>query len=256
MGKIRILMLGGTTEASALARALAARGDCDTLLSLAGRTIKPSIQPVPVRVGGFGGAEGLAAFLRKERYDLLIDATHPFATRISQNASEAAAAVGIPGLAIRRPAWEEHAGDNWTPATNVPEAIAALGPAPRRVFLAIGRQDAYFAQNARQHFYLVRSVDPVELPFTLPDACFVLDRGPFDIDSETRLLATHHIDVVITKNSGGSATYAKIAAARDRGIEVVMIERAPAPAVRTVTTVDAALAAIDHLFSPAMNRGV
>lgn len=239
-----------------MAQALTGRERCDVLMSLAGRTAKPSAQPVPTRIGGFGGAEGLARFLREGGYDLLIDATHPFAARISQNAARAAATAGIPVFALRRAEWSAQTGDNWIDVTNVPEAIAALGATPRRVLLAIGRQEAHCAQAAPQHFYLVRSVDPVEPPIALPDACFILDRGPFDVESEGRLLATHRIDAVVAKNSGGSATYAKIAAARHHGIEVLMIARAPAPDLLTVTTVEAALAAIDHLFPPAMKRGV
>ncbi|KQV16399.1 cobalt-precorrin-6X reductase [Rhizobium sp. Root1203] len=256
MGKIRILMLGGTTEATATAQVLTGHERYDVVISLAGRTAKPSVQPVPTRIGGFGGAEGLAAFLRDGGFNLLIDATHPFAARISQNASKAVATVGIPAFALRRAAWTVEPGDNWTHVANVPEAISALGSAPRRVFLAIGRQEAYHAQAAPQHFYLARSIDPVEPPIVLPDVCFILDRGPFDIESETRLLATHRIDAVIAKNSGGSATYAKIAAARHGGIEVLMIARAPAPSMRTVTTAEAAVAEIDHLFPPDMKRGV
>ncbi|WP_028745012.1 cobalt-precorrin-6A reductase [Rhizobium mesoamericanum] len=256
MGKIRILMLAGTGEARALAQALADTSRYEVLLSLAGRTEKPSDQPVPCRIGGFGGADGLAAFLLDGRFDMLIDATHPFAMRISANASEAAAAVGIPAFALRRPEWVAVPGDRWTHAATVTEAIERLGASPRRVFLAIGRQEAHRAEIAPQHFYLVRSVDPVEPPLVLPDVQFVFDRGPYDVDREVSLLRNHRIDALVTKNSGGSATYAKIEAARRLGIEVMMVARGPAAAMQTVTTVEAMLAAIDHLFPPAMKRGV
>jgi len=256
MGKIRILMLGGTGEARSLAQALTNTGRYDVLLSLAGRTEKPCDQPVPVRIGGFGGVDGLAAFLRDGSFDLLIDATHPFAARISRNASEASAAIGIPAFALRRPEWVAEPGDRWTHVATITEAIERLGPSPRRVFLAIGRQEAHRAEVAPQHFYLVRSVDPVEPPLVLPDVQLVLDRGPYDVESEVSLLRSHRIDALVTKNSGGSATYAKIEAARRLGIEVIMVVRVPAAALQTVTTIEAMLAAIDHLFSPAMNRGV
>ncbi|EJC85681.1 precorrin-6x reductase [Rhizobium leguminosarum bv. trifolii WSM2297] len=256
MGRPRILILGGTGEARLLAGALAARDDCDVLLSLAGRTEIPAAQPVPVRIGGFGGAAALADFLKAGSYDLLIDATHPFAERISANAVFAAETTGTAAIALRRPEWQRLPGDRWREVESIPAAIAALGPSPRHVFLATGRQGAHHAEAAPQHFYLVRSVDPVEPPLALDHVDYVLDRGPFTLEGECALLQQHHIDVIIAKNSGGAATYAKIEAARRLGIEVMMVARAPASAVKTVDTVEAALAVIDHLVSPAMKRGV
>jgi precorrin-6A/cobalt-precorrin-6A reductase len=250
MSKIRILILGGTTEASTLAKALAVDPRYDAVLSLAGRTEKPAPQPLPTRVGGFGGAEGLASFLHDERFDLLIDATHPFAARISQNAAQAVTMAGLPIFCLRRAPWQAEAGDNWRHVGSVQDAIAQLGSAPRRVFLAIGRQEAHRADAAPQHHFLIRSVDPVDPQPVLPQAHYILDRGPFDVEREAALLREHRIDVVITKNSGGSATYAKIAAARRLGIEVIMIGRAAAPAIPAVATVDQALAMINHLLPP------
>lgn len=248
MDKIRILMLGGTSEASALAKALAGHARYDMLLSLAGRTENPAPQPAPTRIGGFGGAEGLAAFLVEGKFDLLIDATHPFAARISQNAAAAIADVGIPAFSLRRPPWIAQPGDNWHDVGSIQHAIQALGHEPRRVFLAIGRQEAHLAEAAPQHFYLIRSIDPVTPPMMLPDARYILDRGPFDVAKEAALLADHHIDTVITKNSGGAATYAKIIAARQSGVSVIMIGRAPTPKMPTVATIDEALASINQLF--------
>ncbi|TCA84969.1 cobalt-precorrin-6A reductase [Rhizobium leguminosarum] len=256
MGRPRILILGGTSEARLLAEALAARDDCDVLLSLAGRTEKPAMQPVPVRVGGFGGATALAAFLKAGGYDLLIDATHPFAERISANAAFAAEASGIAAIALRRPEWQRRPGDRWRDVQSIPAAIEALGPSPRHVFLATGRQGAHHAEAAPQHHYLIRSVDPVEPPLALANVDYVLDRGPFTLEGERDLLRQHDIDVIVAKNSGGAATYAKIDAARLLGIEVMMVARAPASIVKAVETVEAALVAIDHLFPPAMKRGV
>lgn len=250
------MILGGTSEARLLAEALAARDDCDVLLSLAGRTEKPAMQTVPVRIGGFGGATALAAFLKAGGYDLLIDATHPFAERISANAAFAAEASGIAAIALRRPEWQRRPGDRWRDVQSIPAAIDALGPSPRHVFLATGRQGAHHAEAAPQHHYLIRSVDPVEPPLALANVDYVLDRGPFTLEGECDLLRQHDIDVIVAKNSGGAATYAKIEAARLLGIEVIMVARAPASIVKAVETVEAALAAIDHLFPPAMKRGV
>lgn len=252
----RILILGGTTEARQLAGKLARREDFSVTLSLAGRTESPVAQGVPVRVGGFGGAEGLAAHLREERIDLLIDATHPYAARISANAAEAARQSGVPILALRRPGWEPVAGDRWALVDNVAEAASALGIAPRRVFLAIGRQEAGAFEDAPQHRYLIRSVDPVEPKLAVPDALYLLARGPFPEGDERALLERYCIDAVVSKNSGGEATYGKIAAARALGTEVVMIRRPPLPDVPSVETVDALAAKVDHLLDPVAERGV
>ncbi|OWV73988.1 cobalt-precorrin-6A reductase [Rhizobium sp. R339] len=256
MGRPRILILGGTGEARLLAGALAARDDCDVLLSLAGRTEQPAAQPVPVRIGGFGGAAALADFLKAGEYDLLVDATHPFAERISANAAFAAETTGIAAIALRRPEWRRQPGDRWQEVRGIPAAIEALGPSPRRVFLAAGRQGAHRVEAAPQHFYLIRSVDRVEPPLALAKVEYILDRGPFTLEDECALLRKHGIDVIIAKNSGGGATYAKIEAARLLGIEVMMVVRETGPEVAVVETVEAALAAIDHLFPPAMKRGV
>jgi precorrin-6A/cobalt-precorrin-6A reductase len=256
MGRHRILILGGTTEARQLADRLKGRIDCDVLLSLAGRTAEPMTQPVATRSGGFGGAEGLADFLRDNKFDLLIDATHPFAARISANAVNAAKLTGIAAFALRRPAWERQAGDRWTFVFTMADAVAALGTEPRNVFLAIGRQEAFHFEQAPQHHYLVRSVDPVTPPLDLPHVRYILACGPFDTADEYRLLQENRIDVVVAKNSGGAATYGKIVAARDLGIEVVMVERQKPADMPSVGTLAEALDRIDHWLSPEMKRGV
>jgi precorrin-6A/cobalt-precorrin-6A reductase len=256
MSKHRILILGGTTEARQLATAVADRTGCDLMLSLAGRTAAPMAQPVPTRSGGFGGSDGLAQFLKAEKFDLLIDATHPFAARISQNAAVAAKETGIPFFALRRPGWERQPGDRWNSVSSVAEAAGALGDRPRRVFLAIGRQEAFYFERAPQHHYLIRSVDPVMPPLGVPDARYLLATGPFKEEAEGELLTSNQIEVIVAKNSGGTATYGKIAAARALGIEVIMVERQQPADVRTVDTVEEALGLVDHLFSPEMNRGV
>ncbi len=239
-----------------MATSLAARTDLDVILSLAGRTADPAAQPVPVRSGGFGGAEGLARYLRDEAIDLLIDATHPFAARISTNAGEAAARCDVSAFALRRPAWVPVDGDAWLPVHGVAQAVTALGDKPMRVFLATGRQEAQQANAAPQHHYWVRSVDPVEPPLTVPNVAYIHSRGPFRLADELDMLQRHAIDVVVAKNSGGDATYGKIEAARRLGIKVIMIERAEATGLPVVETVDAALDRIAHFVSSLMKRGV
>lgn len=252
----RILILGGTSEARQLAGKLAARSDLSIILSLAGRTESPVAQGVPVRSGGFGGADGLAAYLRETRTDLLIDATHPYAAQISANAARAAHLTGVPILALRRSGWEPVDGDHWMMVDTVGDAVQALGQAPRRVFLALGRQEVAAFEAAPQHHYLIRSVDPVEPKLAVPDATYLLARGPFREADERALLESHRIDVVVSKNSGGEATYGKIAAARALGIEVVMVRRPVLPGVPSAETVDELAALVNHLLDPVAERGV
>jgi precorrin-6A/cobalt-precorrin-6A reductase len=251
----KILILGGTSEARQLAGRLADRPGLAVTLSLAGRTAAPLAQPVAVRVGGFGGAEGLAAYLQAERIDLLIDATHPYAAGISANAAAAAVATGVRLLALRRPPWTQIPGDRWIEVADAPAAVAALGPSPRRIFLALGRQEIAAFAAAPQHHYLVRSVDPVDPPLPVPHADYVLGRGPFSEDGDRALLIHHGIERVVAKNSGGSATYGKIAVARALALPVILLRRPPLPAVPEVASVEAALAAIAHAIPPA-DRGV
>lgn len=251
MGKHRILILGGTTEARQLAERLAPRGDIAATISLAGRTADPKPLPLPTRIGGFGGVDGLIDYLANEKIDLLIDATHPFANQISANAVEAAKRTGMPVFALCRPGWERREGDRWISVVDVAGAIEALGGVPRRVFLAIGRQEAGQFSAAAQHAYLVRSVDPVVPPLDVPDCRYIMASGPFDEGDETRLLRENNIDVVVSKNSGGAATYAKIAAARALGIEVVMIERRKPAGINAVGNVELALQLIDQMLPPA-----
>lgn len=241
-----VLILGGTAEARQLAGKLAAYGALAVTLSLAGRTERPVAQGVPTRVGGFGGPEGLAAYLREHDVGLMIDATHPYAAQISANAASAARIANLPLLALRRPAWEPVSGDSWTLVNTADEAVVALGRAPRRVFLALGRQELLPFEQAPQHLYLVRSVDPVEPPLTVPNATYILARGPFDDAAEREMLQAYDIDVIVCKNSGGNATYAKIEAARELGIPVVMFRRPALPDVPGAESVDALLALALH----------
>jgi precorrin-6A/cobalt-precorrin-6A reductase len=245
----RILILGGTAESRALAARLAQRRDLAVTLSLAGRTAKPAAQPVPVRIGGFGGAEGLARHIAAEQIDALIDATHPYAAVMSANAARAAQVARVPLLALRRPPWTPLAGDRWIEVADMRAAVDALGAAPRRVFLTLGRKELAPFTQAPQHHYLVRSVDPVEPPLAVPSASYVVARGPFTEAGDGALLTAHAIEIVVAKNSGGSATYAKIAAARALALPVVMLRRPPLPQVPAVETIDEVAAWIDHDFT-------
>ena len=222
-----------------MAQRIAADGRFDGTLSLAGVTRSPKASPLDVRTGGFGGAEGLAAYLGRHDVDALVDATHPFAAAMSANAATAAAAASVPAIAVLRPAWQERPGDRWIRVPDMPSAAAALGPAPRTVFLTIGRKDLAPFRNAPQHRYVVRSVDPPPQDLLPDGAVFIAARGPFALENEENLLTEHRIETVVTKNSGGSATAAKLTAARRLGLPVVMVERPPAPGA-SVPTVDEA----------------
>jgi precorrin-6A/cobalt-precorrin-6A reductase len=253
---MKILVLGGTAEARALAGKLADRKDIAATLSLAGRTAKPHAQGVPTRIGGFGGVEGLAAYLRDERIDALIDATHPYADTISANAVRAADQAGVPVLALRRAPWERTPGDQWIEVGSVAEAVAALGAAPRRVFLALGRNEIDGFATAPQHTYLVRSVDPVDPPLSVPHAIYLTARGPISEAADRALLERHRIDAVVAKNSGGDASYGKIAAARALHLPVVVLKRPAMPDTASVETVEEVLAWLDHAVTLAATRGV
>lgn len=233
---MRILVLGGTGEARALAAALLAEG-MDVLSSLAGRVQRPRLPEGPVRIGGFGGADGLAAFLRQERFAAVVDTTHPFATTITANAALAAEQVGVPRLVLRRPGWDVD------PVWQIVPDMAGAADAVRTwdgdsVFLTTGRRDlAVFAADER-HRFLVRTVDPPDgaLP---PRVTLLLDRGPYTVDGERRLLREHGIGLLVTKDSGGSMTSAKLQAAREAGVQVVVVRRPPLPAgSEVVTTVE------------------
>lgn len=239
-----ILLLGGTTEASALATALAARGE-RAMLSYAGRTEHPRAQAIPIRVGGFGGVEGLAHYITREGVTHLVDATHPFAARISANAIAAAKLANVPLLALTRPEWVEGVGDRWTRVADTEQAVAALGSDPARVFLALGRQTIGDFASAPQHFHLLRFVDAAAPP-ALPHHHLVVDRGPFTLASELALLRDHRIEVIVAKNAGGSGARAKLDAARELGLPVVMIDRPFIPPRPQVGSVAAVLDWLDH----------
>lgn len=249
-----VLILGGTADARAIAARLAADTSLRVTTSLAGRTQNPVAPAGNVRIGGFGGADGLARWIGESGVDLLIDATHPFAARISANAREAAERTGIPLLAFERPAWMRVTGDNWTDAVTMTEAASMLGPDPKHVFLAVGRQEVEPFDAFRQHAYVVRSVEPIA-DGLLPGATRVLDRGPFDETAEKRLLEDHRIDIVVAKNSGGDATYGKIAAARALGLPVVMVRRPAPPTPGAFHDIEALVEAAHRALALPKERG-
>ena len=242
----RVLILGGTAEAAALARALAEDARVAATTSLAGRTRAPGELPGAVRRGGFGGAQALADYLEARAVDLLVDATHPFAARISRNAAQACAAAGVPRLVLTRAPWTAREGDRWIPVPDTEAAAAALPGLGRRVFLTIGRQELAAFTGLEAVWFLVRLVEPPEDPIPLHDCHLVLGRGPFSLEQETALLRAQGIEVVVSKNSGGPGTYAKIEAARALDLPVVMVARPALPEGDTVETVAAALAWLER----------
>jgi precorrin-6A/cobalt-precorrin-6A reductase len=223
---VRILILGGTGEARDLAAELVAAG-VDVLSSLAGRVREPRLPDGPVRVGGFGGADGLVAFLRAEGITGVVDATHPFAGSITAHAAQAAAQVGVPLLVLRRPEWESVPG--WQLVADIDAAAAAVRAWPgESVFLTTGRRDLGVFAADDQHRFLVRTVDPPDGPVP-PRMTLVLDRGPYTVEGESALMRGHGIGLLVTKNSGGPMTAAKLQAARDLGVQVLMVQRPPLP---------------------------
>ncbi|MFB6751605.1 cobalt-precorrin-6A reductase [Streptomyces sp. NPDC056353] len=228
---MHVLILGGTTEARRLAELLAAGHPAGLRVtnSLAGRVSAPRTPPGETRVGGFGGAEGLAVWLREHAVDLLVDATHPFADTVTRNAAHAAAAARVPLLALRRPVWRRVEGDVWHDAGSLAEAAALLPAlAARRVLLTTGRMGLAAFAPLTDPWFLVRSVEAPDGPCP-PRMEVLLARGPFTLDGERELLGRHRIDVLVTKDSGGAATAPKLTAAREAGLPVIVVRRPPMP---------------------------
>lgn len=241
-----VLILGGTGEARELALRLVQ--ECAVTLSLAGRTSEPAPQAGRLRVGGFGGAEGLARYLAEEKIDVLVDATHPFAARISANATQAAVVAGVPLIVLERAAWTKVDGDRWIDAVDIAAAVEALGAKPRTVFLAIGRQEVGAFLAAPQHRYVVRSIEPFGVE--LPNCETILRRGPFEEEEERALMRERGIELVVAKNSGGDAIYGKIAAARNLGVTVVMVRRPPPTGAEVLRDVEEVAGKVMELHRP------
>lgn len=245
-GRSTVLVLGGTTEGREVTAALVARGDVRPITSLAGRISRPGAVAGEVRTGGFGGADELARWITEHHVRVVVDATHPFAAGISANAARACASAGVPLVALRRPGWSPVPGDDWRPAVDLPDAAAQVPGLGRRALLAIGRQEVAAFAGVDDVWFLLRAIDPPDPPLP-PRHELLLARGPFALDDERALLREHAIDVVVTKDSGGDATRAKLDAARELGLPVLMVRRPPAPdgpGVTTVATAGAAVAAV------------
>jgi len=250
----RVLILGGTAEARALAAALHGLPGVRPISSLAGRVAAPALPSGEVRIGGFGGAAGLTRWLAAEQIAAVVDATHPFAARISWSAAESAAAAGIPILALRRPGWTQRPGDEWRRHPSVAAAAAALDSSPldsspldssaldssaERVFLTIGRTELAPFAGLDRHWFLIRSIEAPQPPLPARHAV-LLARGPFSVASEMELMRTNRIEVLVTKDSGGPLTEAKLVAARELRLPVLLVERPPVPDVPAVATVEQA----------------
>ncbi|RMI32420.1 cobalt-precorrin-6A reductase [Nocardia stercoris] len=244
---IRVLLLGGTREARDLAETLSAAPQFEVVSSLAGRVGEPVLPVGQVRIGGFGGPDGLREWLAAGGIDVVVDATHPFAATMSAHAATATAALGLPLLRLCRPGWSAGPRDRWIRVPDLAAAAETVATQGERVFLTIGRQGVG-AFAALPQWFLIRAIDPpAELPARHE---LLLARGPFTVADEIALLAAHRIDLMVTKDSGGDLTAAKLAAARDRGIPVVVVDRPPLPPRgRQVETVADAAAWLDRFAS-------
>ncbi|MEJ6486425.1 cobalt-precorrin-6A reductase [Nostoc punctiforme UO1] len=238
---MRVLILGGTGDAAELAARVATIQGLDAITSLAGRTREPSVPLGDLRVGGFGGVAGLASYLRVMQIDLLIDATHPFASQISFNAADAANEVGVPRLMLIRPPWEKGSGDRWMEVDSVEAAAASLQNQAHRVFLTVGRQELAAFAHLEEIWFLMRMIDPPVDDALVPPGMVLCDRGPFNLNNERQILIDHKIDTIVSKNSGGDATKPKIIAARELGVKVVMVNRPAIPPGEQVSNVEGAL---------------
>lgn len=235
-----ILILGGITEAYALARELVNQPEVRVISSLAGRTGNPRLPVGEVRIGGFGGPEGLAAYLRDNHIDAVVDCTHPFAARMGWNAAQGCAAAGVPLLRLERPAWVRQDGDLWDDVDDWPEAVALVGAQSKRVLMAVGRQELEPFAGLDHVWFLIRSVEAPDPMPPFAQAEILLARGPFTLESERELLTTCRVDTIICKNSGGP-TDAKLTVARELGLRVVIKNRPRRPDTPKAASVDEAL---------------
>ncbi|MCF8604857.1 cobalt-precorrin-6A reductase [Gordonia sp. HY442] len=242
-----VLILGGTGEARDLAAALL-DGGTDLVSSLAGRVKDPRLPVGEVRIGGFGGSEGLARYLRENAVQVVVDATHPFAARITSNAVAACADSEVGYLRLARPSWAPGPADRWTHVPDVDSAAAVVAERGRRVFLTTGRQDVAAFAGIDDVWFLIRVVDAPETVLP-PNHELLRSRGPYTLESEWELLERNEIDLLVTKNSGGDLTSAKLQAAADLGIEVVVVDRPAEPAgITSVSTVDDAATRVHTLL--------
>jgi precorrin-6A/cobalt-precorrin-6A reductase len=240
-----LLILGGTTEATALAIAVHEAG-ITAIFSYAGRVARPKRQPLPTRIGGFGGVDGLVNYIRENGITHVVDATHPFAAQMSMNAVDACGQTGTQLIALTRPKWQFETGDNWTHVPDIDAAVAALDGPPKNVMLAIGRMhlDAFAPQP--QHRYLLRLVDAPDGEVPLPNRHIVVDQGPFSTENDIALMREHGVELIVSKNAGGTGARAKIDAARALNLPIIMIDRPAIPARPEVGNSAQVLAWLDH----------
>lgn len=227
----QVLLLGGTFDAHVLSTQLHAAG-VQAIYSYAGVTQTRRLPVLPSRVGGFGGISGLIQYLQAHGISHVIDATHPFAAQMSRHAISACTALGLPLLSMERPAWQSVPGDQWIPVPDMAAAAEALAPEFKRIFLAIGRKQlAAFAGRAAPQRFVLRVIDATDAALPLPPSSYELlvARGPFRLDDELSLLKQRAIDCIVSKNAGGPDTYAKIEAARQLQLPIVMVERPRLP---------------------------
>jgi precorrin-6A/cobalt-precorrin-6A reductase len=250
-----VLILGGTREARDLAALLAGRPGLRVISSLAGRVRDPALPAGEVRIGGFGGADGLAAWLLEQRVAVVVDATHPFAATISVSAAAACAATGVPLLGLAREPWTAGRDDGWHEVDSLDEAAALLPALGRRVFLTTGRQGLAAFAAVDQAWFLIRCVDPPDGPLPA-EAQVILARGPYDASAEQALMAEHRIEVLVTKNSGGPLTAGKLDAARELGLPVIMVRRPPGPDVPRRSTPQEAACWVKWRTDPAAEAGL
>ena len=250
--RANLLILGGTTEATAFANA-AADAEMVGTVSFAGRVDRPKRQPLPQRIGGFGGTAGLVEYLKAEKISHVIDATHPFAAQMSRNAVAACAQADVPLIALTRAPWAARDGDRWTHVRDIAGAVAALDQPAKRVMLAVGRMHLSEFAPSPQHFYLLRLVDPPKDKPPFPAHHVLVSRGPFTEADDRALMEEYGIELVVSKNAGGTGAYAKIAAARSLGLPVVMIDR---PAMPERQEAHSVAQVIDWLRHAGVDRGV
>ena len=247
--------MGGTSDGRQLAERLVLDPRYAVVLSFAGRTRSLQLPRVPCRVGGFGGVEGLVEYLRREGCQALIDATHPFAAQMSLHALRAVEQTGTPLLRVECPAWQPEPGDHWLQVPDLEQAVRALGPVPLRVFSSVGRLEVEAVRAAPQHQYLIRAVD--DFSIDLPHARVLAARGPFDVAGERELFERERVQVLVSKNAGTAATYAKIEAARALSLPVLMVARPALPPAPTVASWPSALDWLDRLHElESSRRGV
>ena len=242
---MRALILGGTSHAKALADVIAC-ARIDAIYSYAGRTQSPVAQTLPTRIGGFGGASGLATFIAQANITHVIDATHPFAVEMSRNAVAACAATGAALIALERAPWTPVAGDKWIEVPDIGAAVDSLPEIGARIFLAIGRQHLAPFGAKPQHAYTLRFVDAPDGLLPLPDAEIIISRGPFTLAGDLELMRSHGIEWVVARNAGGAGARAKIDAARELGLPVVMIARPDLPERPRAESVEEVLAWLGH----------